>query len=100
MSAHAVKQLRDFRGLDPVRPETFLSSRLASSVDTALDVNTMISQFEHVVLSTIDLHATVTVRMCQRKEPWCNDDSHEAQGIKTCKLEEMENNETRGATTD
>ena len=37
----ALKQLRDFRGLDFDRFETDLSSRLAS-VDTTLDVNTMV----------------------------------------------------------
>ena len=49
MPARAVKQLRDFRELDVVRLETDLSSRLAS-VDTALDVNTMVGQYEHAVL--------------------------------------------------
>ena len=53
VSARAVKQLRDFRGLDFVRLETDLSSRLAS-VDTTLVVNTMVGQYEHADLSTID----------------------------------------------
>ena len=46
VSARAVKQLRDFRGLDVVRLETDPSSRLAS-VDTTLAVNTMVGQYEH-----------------------------------------------------
>ena len=46
--AHAVKQLRDFRGLDFLRFETDLSSRLAS-VDTTSDVNAMVGQYEHEV---------------------------------------------------
>ena len=37
VSVRAVKQLRDFRGLDLVRLETDLSSRLAS-IDTTLDL--------------------------------------------------------------
>ena len=41
VSARAVKQLRDCRGLDLVRFETDLSARLMS-VDTTLDVNTMV----------------------------------------------------------
>ena len=79
VSPRAVKQLRDFRGIYFVRLETDLSSRLAS-VDTTLDVNTMVGQYEHAVLSTIDLHAPFTVRMiaCRRKEPWYNDNIHEA----------------------
>ena len=76
----AVKQLRDFRGLDFVRLETDLSSHLAS-VDTTLDVNTMVGQYEHAVLPTIDLHAPLTVRMkvCRRKEPWY---THEDRALK------------------
>ena len=44
--------------------------RFLASVDTTLDVNTMVGQYEHAVLSTIDLHAPLTVRMkpCRRKE--------------------------------
>ena len=70
MPARAVKQLRDFRGLDFIRLETDLSSRLAS-VDTTLNVNTMVGQYAHAILSTIDLHAPLTVRMqaCRRQEP-------------------------------
>ena len=44
MSARAVKQLRDIRGIDFVRFETDLSSRL-SSADTTLDVNTMVGEY-------------------------------------------------------
>ena len=51
--SRAVKQLRDCRGLDFVRLETDLSSRLAS-VDTTLVVNTLVGQYEHADLSTID----------------------------------------------
>ncbi|KAI0214517.1 putative RNA-directed DNA polymerase from transposon BS [Lamellibrachia satsuma] len=93
VSARAVKQLRDFRGLDLVRLETDLSSRLAS-IDTTLDVNTMVGQYEHAVLSTIDLHAPVTVRMkvCRRKEPWYNDDIHQARALRRA-------NEKRWRTT-
>ena len=78
-----MKQLRDFRGLDFVRLETDLSSRLAS-VDTTLDVNTMIGQYEHAFLSTIDLHAPLTVRMkaCRRKESRYNDEIHEARALR------------------
>ena len=93
VSARAVKQLRDFRGLDVVRLETDLSSRLAS-IDTTLDVNTMVGQYEHAVLSTIDLHAPVTVRMkaCRRKEPCYNDDIHQARALRRA-------NEKRWRTT-
>ena len=79
----AVKQLRDIRGLDFVRLETDLSSCLAS-LDTTLDVNTMVGQYEHAVLSTTDLHAPLTVRMKarRRKEPWYNDDIHEARALR------------------
>ena len=62
MSARAVKQLRDFCGLDLVRFETDLSARLMS-VDTTLDVNTMVGYYEHAVLSTIDLHAPMIMKM-------------------------------------
>ena len=88
-----MKQLRDFRGLDLVRLETDLSSRLAS-IDTTLDVNTMVGQYEHAVLSTIDLHAPVTVIMkaCRRKEPWYNDDIHQARALRRA-------NENRWRTT-
>ena len=95
-SARAVKQLRDFRGLDFVRLETDLPSRLGS-VDTTLDVNTMVGQCEHAVLSIIDLHAPVTVRIkaCRRKEPWYNDDIHEARALrfaneKRCRSKKLE----------
>ena len=93
VSARAVKQLRDFRGLDLVRLETDLSSRLAL-IDTTLDVNTMVDQYEHAVLSTIDLHALVTVKMkaCRRKEPWYNDDIHQARALRRA-------NEKRWRTT-
>ena len=79
--------------LDLVRLETDLSSRLAS-IDTTLDVNTMVGQYEHAVLSTIDLHAPVTVRMkaCRRKEPWYNDDIHQARTLRRA-------NEKRWRTT-
>ena len=93
VSARAVKQLRDFRGIDFARLETDLSSRLAF-VDTTLDVNTMVGQYEHAVLSTIDLHAPLTVRMkaCRRKEPWYNDDIHGARALRRA-------NEKRWRTT-
>ena len=70
VSARAMKQLRDFRGIDFVRLETDLSSRLAS-VDTTLNVNTMVGQYELAVLQTSDLHAPLSVRMKagRRKEP-------------------------------
>ena len=75
--------MRDFRGLDFVRLKTDLTSRLGS-VDTTLAVNTMVGQYEHVVLSTIDLYAPVTVIMkaCRRKEPRYNDDIHEARALR------------------
>ena len=78
MSARAVRQLRDFRGIDFVRLETDPSSRLAS-VDTTLDVNTMVSQYENAVLSAIYMHAPLTVRMnaCRRK-----DSIHEARALR------------------
>ena len=44
----AVKQLHDFRGLDFVPLKTDLTSRLGS-VDTTLDVNTLVGQYEHTV---------------------------------------------------
>ena len=86
VSARAVKQLRDFRGIDFVRLETDLSS-CPASVDTTLDVNTMVGQYEHAVLSTIDLHAPLTVRMkaCRRKEPWYNNQIHEASALRRAK---------------
>ena len=40
--------MRDFRGLDFVRLKTDLTSRLGS-VDTTLDVNTLVGQYEHTV---------------------------------------------------
>ena len=82
-SALAVKQLRDFRGLDLVRLETDLSSRLAS-IYTTLDVYTIVGQYKHAVLSTIVLHAPVTVIMkaCRHKEPWYNDDIHQARALR------------------
>ena len=93
VSARAVKQLRDFRGIDFVRLETDVSSRLAS-VDTTLDVNTLVGQYEHAVLSTIDLHAPLTVRMKagRHKEPWYNDNIHEAKALRRA-------NEKRWRTT-
>ena len=44
--ARAVKQLRDIRGLYFVRLETDHSSHLAS-IDTTLDVNILVGQYEH-----------------------------------------------------
>ena len=83
MPARAVKQLRGFRGIDFVRLETVVSSRLAYK-GTTLDVNTMVGQYEHAVLSTIDLHVPLTVRIkaCRRKEPWYSDDIHGARALR------------------
>ena len=91
VSARAVKQLRDFRGIDFVRLETDLSSRLAS-VDTTLDVNTLVGQYEHEVLSTIDLHVPLTVRMKagRHKEPWYNDNIHEARNERRWRTTKLE----------
>ena len=54
----------------------------------------MIGQYEHVFLSPIDLHAPLTVRMkaCRRKEPWYNENIHEARALRRA-------NEKRWRTT-
>jgi len=66
-----------------------------ASVDTTIYVNTMVGQYEHAVLSTIDLHAPVTVRMkaCQCKKSWYNGDNHGARALRRA-------NEKRWRTTE
>ena len=82
VSAHAVKQLRDFRGLDFFRLETDLSSRIAS-VDIILDVNIMVAQYEHAVYQQLTcISVSVRIKACRRNEPWYNDDIHEARALR------------------
>ncbi|KAK2174670.1 hypothetical protein NP493_781g00012 [Ridgeia piscesae] len=62
--------------------------------ETTLNVNTVVGLYEHAVLSTIDLHAPLTLRMkaCRRKEPWYNDNIRKARALRRA-------NEKRWRTT-
>ncbi|KAI0229959.1 hypothetical protein LSAT2_019636 [Lamellibrachia satsuma] len=75
--------IRDFHGLNHDRFEADLLEHLAS-VDTSMDVGAMVDQYEHAVISTVDVHAPVTSRMktCRRKEPWSNDDVRSANALR------------------
>ena len=71
-----------------------------------MDVSAIVDQYEHAVISTVDVHAPVTSRIktCRREKPWYSDDicnamalrrSNEKRWRKT-KLEIREN--TQGST--
>ena len=60
--ARTIRHLRDIRGINHDRFEADLSEHLAS-VDINMDVSAVVDQYEHAVISTVDVHAPVTTRM-------------------------------------
>ena len=81
--ARTMRHLRDIRGINHDRFEADLLEHLGS-VDINMDVSAVVDQYEHAVISTVDVHAPVTTRMktSRRKEPWYNDDIHNARALR------------------
>ena len=81
--ARTMRHLRDIRGINHDRFEADLLEHLAS-VDINMDVSAVVDQYEHAVISTVDVHAPVTTRMktSRRKEPWYNDDIYNARALR------------------
>ena len=52
-----------------------------------MDLSAVVDQYEHAVISTVDVHASVTTRikMSRCKEPWYNDDIHNARALRRSK---------------
>ena len=83
VSARTMRHLRDIRGINHDRFEADLLEHLAS-VDINMDVSAVVDQYEYALISTVDVHAPVTTRMktSRRKEPWYNDDIHNARALR------------------
>ena len=49
-----------------------------------MDVRAVVDQYEHAVISTVDVHAPVTsrIKMWRRKDPWYNDDIHNTRALR------------------
>ena len=78
-----MKHLLDFRGLKHDRFEADLLEHVAS-LDPNMDVSAIVDQYEHAVISTVDVHAPVTSRIktCRREKPWYNDDTCNARALR------------------
>ena len=89
--ARTMRHLRDIRGINHDRFEANLLEHLAS-VDINMDVSAVVDQYEHAVISTVDVHAPVTTRMkiSRRKDPWYNDDIHNARNEKRWRKTKLE----------
>ena len=63
-----MKHLLDFCGLKHDHFEADLLEHLAS-LDPNMDVSAIVDQYEHAVISTVDVHAPVTSRIktCRRR---------------------------------
>ena len=78
-----MRHLRDIRGINHDRFEADLLEHLAS-VDINMDVSAVFDQYEHAVISTVDVQAPVTrrIKTSRRKEPWYNDAIHNARALR------------------
>ena len=81
--ARTMRHLRDIRGINHDRFEADLLKHLAF-VDINMNVSAVVDQYEHAVISTVDVHVPVTTRMKtpRRMEPWYNDNIHSARALR------------------
>ena len=81
MSARTKRHLRDIRGINHDRFEADLLEHLAS-VGINMGVSAVVDKYEHAVISTVDVHVTKKMKTSRRKEPWYNDDIHNARALR------------------